>query len=354
MPRIIKKPDHYWVSFRRDDIRHRRRFSFEKYGGQAEALVAAQAFMDSIFRHRTMPEPYRLDDQITEYLRAIDSRKRYSTIRSEQYRLRVFSEWAQESTRIRAAADITLATVRQFQDFILRGGHRYKDNRRRRAGSRMQTWRNYQYGLSAFLWWAVGRGLIKENPIAGARELRVRESGTVVGRALSSDEIAQVLRFYEDPIVRAMFGLLLYTGCRTGEAMALTWRYVDLKDRTIKYISTKTHQDRVVPIKEELLTLLKEIPQRRADDLVISNEAGHRYYAHNWWYRLLNRALEESGFRRARLHDLRVTFVTTLINNGANPYTVSKLVGHSTIRVTERYTRISDRAKDDALEFLDY
>lgn len=354
MPRIIKESDRVRVAFWHEGRQHRRQFSFKRYGTEQAAIDAAKQYIASTVGWLEMPDDYQLDDQIVDYLRAIDHRKKYSTIRSEQYRLRIFSEWAQTSSKIRSVTHITLADIRRFQEYILRGGHQYKDRRRRRPGNRIQTWRNYQYGLSAFLWWAVDTGLIDSNPIAGARELRVRESGAIAGRAISTDEVEVVMAAYDDPFIKAMFGLLLYTGCRIGEAIALTWRNLNIKNRTVKFVATKTHQDRIVPINEKLLALLEVLPKRRLDDCVISKPNGQPYYQHNWWFRLLNKALENAGYPPARIHDLRVTFVTNLINNGANPHAVSKLVGHSTMRVTERYTRVSDRSKSDALDHLDY
>jgi site-specific recombinase XerD len=51
-------------------------------------------------------------------------------------------------------------------------------------------------------------------------------------------------------------------------------------------------------------------------------------------------------------HTSRHTYATLLLTLGADIYTVSKLLGHSSIRITQRYAQIIDQKKDDAIDKL--
>ena len=69
------------------------------------------------------------------------------------------------------------------------------------------------------------------------------------------------------------------------------------------------------------------------------------------WRRAIERAgLKQKGYR---LHDLRHSFCTRLIEEGKNPITIKQLSGHSTLRMLERYTHPGEDSRRDAINALD-
>ena len=63
-------------------------------------------------------------------------------------------------------------------------------------------------------------------------------------------------------------------------------------------------------------------------------------------------ALDQAGIRDFRFHDLRHTFASELVMKGADIKTVSELLGHSTTRMTERYSHLSASHKNLAINLL--
>jgi site-specific recombinase XerD len=63
-------------------------------------------------------------------------------------------------------------------------------------------------------------------------------------------------------------------------------------------------------------------------------------------------ACEEAGISGLRFHDLRHTFASRLVENGVDLITVKDLLGHSTVKVTERYTHPNKSLKRKAVESL--
>jgi site-specific recombinase XerD len=57
---------------------------------------------------------------------------------------------------------------------------------------------------------------------------------------------------------------------------------------------------------------------------------------HSW-----KKVRDQAGLPHLRLHDLRHSFASTLVNNGVSLYDVQKLLGHASIKTTQRYAHLS-------------
>lgn len=147
--------------------------------------------------------------------------------------------------------------------------------------------------------------------------------------------------------VRPLILFLIYTGLRIGEASALQWRDVDLAGGTVtvRASNTKTETTRTVPLNDFILGVLKAWRKQ-------TREIGHVFYqvhgkhkgkpigeTKTFWARLLRLAKIEN----LRIHDLRHTFASWLVQEGEDLYVVKDLLGHSTIKITERYAHLGPR-----------
>jgi integrase len=65
------------------------------------------------------------------------------------------------------------------------------------------------------------------------------------------------------------------------------------------------------------------------------------------------RAIEQAGIKDFRFHDLRHTAATRMADAGADAFTLARILGHSDIRITHRYTHATDAAFRRAVENLD-
>lgn len=136
--------------------------------------------------------------------------------------------------------------------------------------------------------------------------------------------------------VRAAVWIALYTGCRRGEILKLRAEDISRHEITIHSGNTKTLRTRVVPIVPGLREWLDFIPLPYKD------------------YEGL-----KTGFQRARIkaempwvnfHDLRHSCASILMATGADLYTVSKILGHSTITTTQRYSHLEVSQQRAALK----
>ena len=158
-----------------------------------------------------------------------------------------------------------------------------------------------------------------------------------------------------------LFQLLAHTGCRIGEALALTWKNVDMdkslihvsqsltcvknrsteaeKKYAVQVTSVKTKQgNRTIPCNEkamEALVWFKEHQEKCGlnTEFVFSNDIGLPLSQSNL-PRNLKVVLKAADVPYKNIHAFRHAFATNLIDAGADIKTVSYLMGHSSVKVT--------------------
>jgi integrase len=133
---------------------------------------------------------------------------------------------------------------------------------------------------------------------------------------------------------RAAIWIALLTGCRRGEILAIKPEDIGADTITIRAGNTKTLRTRVVPIIPALRPWLASLP------------IGLNFEGLKTGFR---RAREAAGMPEVHFHDLRHSCATILIAYGADLYTVAKVLGHSTIKMTERYSHHQIDAQREAL-----
>ncbi len=112
--------------------------------------------------------------------------------------------------------------------------------------------------------------------------------------------------------------------------MELTWDHIDLRRREITVVG-KGGKRRSVPINDNLMAVLESWSRDREGRLFPD------YTPNQVSMRFLRRAREVGLPEGVTIHSLRATFTGHLIDIGVDIYTVSRLLGHSSVKVTERY-----------------
>jgi len=173
--------------------------------------------------------------------------------------------------------------------------------------------------------------LNNNNPVIGVKHPK-KEINNV--RYLTLTEIKSLLEAIdkagEREFKRAVL-VYLHTGARRFEILKpnLTWDDVDFDNKQI-LLRGKGDKKRYVPLNKVLMDLFQEI---KSEGCEYPFEYCPDYYTHR-----IAVYYEAAKIQGATLHSLRKTFGSVLIqNNIADIYTVSKLLGHSSIRVTEKY-----------------
>lgn len=135
--------------------------------------------------------------------------------------------------------------------------------------------------------------------------------------------------------VRAAIWIAIYTGMRRGEILKLKPEHISGNLITIPAGNTKTLKMRSVPVIKPLIPWLEYIP------LPINFEGLKTGF---------RRAREEAGMPHVHFHDLRHSTASLLAHSGVDLLTISKILGHSTTRMSERYAHIKADKQKEALE----
>lgn len=156
----------------------------------------------------------------------------------------------------------------------------------------------------------------------------------------SPEEIKQILG-----VCNPAWKLVVLLGCRAGlrrgEIAALKWADIDFKNNQIYVAPNKTEKHRYVPIAQDLFKALQEAQKRttKGNPYVVDvGEARNSKYFLTAYY--LKMTKEKLPFK-CGLHKLRHTFASHLVQAGVDLYRVSKLLGHSSIQMTEIYAHLA-------------
>ena len=275
-------------------------------------------------------------------------RKSPKTLRSEGQRLGVFSTWAGD----RSVASIDVQAVREFQAYYFDNAPFTKHNQRY-TGNPAATWEKYRQNLSALFNWCTERGLMPDNPLSKRREFVVA-SDRKIPRIFSKPELEAFLNYIDglgSPHLSAAYRILAYTGCRLSEMTNLTWDRVNVDAGEIHFAKTKNHNDRIVPIHPKLAPYLDDLPRGK---YVIGDGAQSKLYHDNHYYYVLQKACAALDMPSRRVHDLRHTFGSMLVEADVNLATVKELMGHKRIETTLIYLQFSKKTKNEALLKLPY
>ena len=178
---------------------------------------------------------------------------------------------------------------------------------------------------------AVQWELMDENPVRG---VGLPKANDTTVRFLRKDEISALLSTIKTSGELRFHRLVLaylYTGARRSELLPprFGWDNVDFLERTIT-INGKGSKRRTIHINDALLKILTDI-QAEGNHVPFDLKPDH--VSHK-----IKEFLLRAGIANANVHSLRKTFGSTLLQSGlADLYTVSRLLGHSSIRTTEKY-----------------
>ncbi len=205
---------------------------------------------------------------------------------------------------------------------------------------------------------AIEEGVTVRNPAVGIR-VRVAEANQAV---LNRNEIDVLLREARQREHRFFphWALALLTGMRSGELYSLRWTDVDFVSGKITISKawtrrngegpTKTAKNRIYPISKECQRFLEELRSKAGDREHILPRLWE--WDQGEQAKFLRDFCEEIGITPVKFHDLRATFITQMLNNGVPLSKVMAIVGHSSLKTTQGYLRLSGKDIEGATEDL--
>ena len=170
-------------------------------------------------------------------------------------------------------------------------------------------------------------------------------------RFLTADETKRLIAAIDEDENRGAaqaIKLLLLTGGRRNEITHAKWEHVDWQRRTLLVPVSKSGKPRTIALNSAAIALLQSVPRvQDSEHIFPSPFSGHPFASLFWpWNRIRRRA----GLADVRLHDLRHSFASFLVNQGVSLYVVQGLLGHTEARMTQRYAHLAPQTLLDAAE----
>jgi integrase len=160
-----------------------------------------------------------------------------------------------------------------------------------------------------------------------------------------AEQLLEQAKGYLDGKYYAIFLLLLRTGARIGEALALTWADIDFEDRTIEISKTKwkntittpkNGKSRRVDMTLMLSNVLRELKQKQWHEAAKGESLPDVIFpfSSDSVRKALTKCLKDAGLKRMRLHGLRHSYASIRLMRGHTISDVSYQLGHSDISLT--------------------
>lgn len=211
--------------------------------------------------------------------------------------------------------------------------------------------------------YAVANDVMRKNPCINKQGQNITikvDDGAIVKDVLSPEEIKKLIETHypkENLQVRNAFLFSLNTGMRWCDVKDLTFGNFDFANRTFSYNQNKTkgHSSKSnvsLPLTDALLALMGEQPEARdKDELVFALPS------HTMALKALRRWTKFAGIDKhitfhCGRHSFGTIMASTAAQKGFSIRVVQDMLGHSSLRYTERYTRVVDEQKKQAMAEL--
>ena len=172
-------------------------------------------------------------------------------------------------------------------------------------------------------------------------------------RFLAHEEVERLLSALdtdENRVAASAIKLLLLTGARRNEVTHARWEHVNWEKRTLLVPRAKSGRPRSIHLNSAAVDLLRSIQPTDDNPFIFPSPVTGRPSPslHFPWWRIRERA----GLLDVRLHDLRHSFASFLVNQGVSLYVVQGLLGHTQARTTQRYAHLANDTLADAAEVV--
>lgn len=223
--------------------------------------------------------------------------------------------------------------------------------------------KSIQNQISAIFNHAVKYYNLKENPCKKAGSMGKKKNREMA--FWTKEEYLQFIDAMMDkPLSFYAFEMLYWCGIREGELLALTPADFDLDKRTVTINKTFQHtggKDIITPPKTEKSNRTITMPRFLADEmqeyLKMQYDIGldDRMFpvTKSYLYREMHRGCQETGVKRIRIHDLRHSHISLLIDQGFSAVAIADRVGHESIDITYNYAHLFPSKQAEMADKLD-
>ena len=341
-----KKTGKWLIQYRYTDWQGKRRKSTKR--GFATKREAEEWLRNFLITQKADFD-MKFEDFWKMYCADMETRLREHTMRTKKYivELKILPYFGNKRVN-----DITAADIRQWQNELIKMGY---------SPTYLKTINNQ---LSAIFNYAVRYYDLKSNPCAKAGSM-----GKSKAEEMDFWTVEEFRKFIDSVMNKRLsymaFMTLYWTGMRLGELLALNPKDVDLEKRTISI--TKSYQrlgkkDVVSPPKTPKSKRVITIPEFLATDIkdymdsLCDLQENDRLFPITKYYleHEMQRGIKESGVKRIRVHDLRHSHASMLIELGFSPLEIANRLGHEKVETTlNTYAHLYPNKQTKLAERLD-
>lgn len=341
-----KKTGKWLIQYRYTDWQGKRRKSTKRgFASKREAEEWLRNFLIT----KKADFDMKFEDFWKMYCADMETRLREHTMRTKKYivELKILPYFGNKRVN-----DITAADIRQWQNELIKMGY---------SPTYLKTINNQ---LSAIFNYAVRYYDLKSNPCAKAGSM-----GKSKAEEMDFWTVEEFRKFIDSVMNKRLsymaFMTLYWTGMRLGELLALNPKDVDLEKRTISI--TKSYQrlgknDVITPPKTPKSKRVITIPEFLAADIkdymdsLYDLQEDDRLFPITKYYleHEMQRGIKESGVKRIRVHDLRHSHASMLIELGFSPLEIANRLGHEKVETTlNTYAHLYPNKQTKLAERLD-
>ena len=248
-----------------------------------------------------------------------------------------YNTWVKEAIGSKPIKEITQEQLQAIVNMVLRD----------RAPKTAKTLKEVLNPIFKQYW---RRGEIKSNPV----ELLVfKKFDNVVNPDLADDEIKRLyeeIYDYDAEPYRSIF-IWLSTGRRVNEVLSLRWEDINMakKEFTITADNNKAGRSMTYHMDDDLMGTLKDIKSRTGylfPAIKDPNNKMHNDTLKRHWKKIL----ENANIEHLRIHDLRHIVGLKLVNAGVSLEVIASVLGHTTVSITKRYSKVRTETASKAME----
>ena len=341
-----KKTGKWLIQYRYTDWQGKRRKSTKR--GFATKREAEEWLRNFLITQKADFD-MKFEDFWKMYCADMETRLREHTMRTKKYivELKILPYFGNKRVN-----DITAADIQQWQNELIKMGY---------SPTYLKTINNQ---LSAIFNYAVRYYDLKSNPCAKAGSM-----GKSKAEEMDFWTVEEFRKFIDSVMNKRLsymaFMTLYWMGMRLGELLALNPKDVDLEKRTISI--TKSYQrlgkkDVVSPPKTSKSKRVITIPEFLATDIkdymdsLCDLQENDRLFPITKYYleHEMQRRIKESGVKRIRVHDLRHSHASMLIELGFSPLEIANRLGHEKVETTlNTYAHLYPNKQTKLAERLD-
>ena len=186
---------------------------------------------------------------------------------------------------------------------------------------------------------------ITKNPTSGYPLMQEDNKHERYLTTVEAQRLYEELTRSDNQMLKYIIPMLILTGARKREVLDARWEDFDFERRSWRIHTTKLGHPRHVPLSEGAISLLQSIPRFNCEWAFPNPKTLKPYVS---IYFSWHTARCDAGLSDVRIHDLRHSYASFLVNAGRSLYEVQRLLGHTQIKTTQRYAHLSHDTLLDA------